>query len=131
MSIVLTGKLLHILPQQSGTGKNGPWVKQDFIIETPGEFPRKVCISAWGEKAGEIGGYKEGEEVQVNVNIESREFNERWYTDIKAWRIEKLSSSPANIPPPPATEDIPPPSGDDILPFESNKKSDLIRSLFL
>ncbi|MFO7923761.1 MAG: DUF3127 domain-containing protein [Bacteroidales bacterium] len=121
MSVVITGKLLQILPRQNGTGKNGPWVKQDFIIETPGEFSRKICISAWGDKAGDIDGLKEGDELKVSVNIESREFNERWYTDVKAWRIEKTaaggenySSSVKNTPPPP--EDIPP-ADDELLPF--------------
>jgi hypothetical protein len=117
MNIVLTGRLLNILPQQSGTGKNGTWIKQDFIIETPGEYPRKVCVSAWGDKAGEVSGLSEGDTLQVSVNIESREFNERWYTDVKAWRIEKTSDpsgAPASPPPP---GDIPPPADDDILPF--------------
>jgi hypothetical protein len=118
MNIVLTGKLLNLLPQQNGTGKNGPWVKQDFIIETPGEYSRKVCISAWGDKAGEAASLKEQDEVQVSVNIESREYNERWYTDVKAWKIEKLSGTGStgvsNTPP---YEDIPPPAEDDLLPF--------------
>ncbi len=121
MSIVLTGKLLHILPQQSGTGRNGPWIKQDFVIETPGEYSRKVCVSAWGDKAGEIAGLNEGDELKVSVNIESREFNERWYTDLKAWRIEKDSPAREMSPPTgseaPQMEDIPPPADDDLLPF--------------
>ena len=121
MSIVLTGKLLHILPQQSGTGRNGPWIKQDFVIETPGEYPRKICVSAWGDKAGEIAGFNEGDELKVSVNIESREFNERWYTDLKAWRIEKDSPAREMSPPPeseaPPADDIPPPADDDLLPF--------------
>ncbi len=121
MSIVLEGRLLQILPQQNGTGKNGPWIKQDFIIETHGEYSRKICISAWGEKAGEIKGFDEGDQLKVSVNIESREFNERWYTDIKAWRIEKESpprktgpAAESEVPPP---EDVPPPADDDLLPF--------------
>ncbi len=119
MSIVLTGKLLQILPQQTGTGKNGPWLKQDFIIETPGEFPRKICISAWGDKADGIAGFQEGDQVKVSVNIESREYNERWYTDVKAWRIEKIISehTTPDVPPPVAPEDIPPPDDDELLPF--------------
>lgn len=125
MSIVLTGKLLQILPQQTGTGKNGPWLKQDFIIETPGEFPRKICISAWGDKADGIAGFQEGDQVKVSVNIESREYNERWYTDVKAWRIEKIISehTTPDAPPPVAPEDItppediPPPDDDELLPF--------------
>ncbi len=117
MSIILTGKLLQVLPQQSGTGKNGPWVKQDFIIETPGEYPKKVCISAWGDKAKEISDLKEGDEIKVSVNIESREFNEKWYTDVKAWRVEKVSSETGDSYHPPSIEDLPSQSDDDLLPF--------------
>lgn len=119
MSIILEGKLIDILPQQTGTGKNGPWLKQDFIIETPGEFPRKICISAWGDKAEGISGIKEGDQVKVSVNIESREYNERWYTDVKAWRIEKnlSESSTTDVPPPLDPDDIPPPDDDELLPF--------------
>jgi hypothetical protein len=121
MSIVLNGRLLELLPKQSGTGKNGPWVKQDFVIETPGEYPRKICITAWGDKADEVAGLSEGEELKISVNIESREFNDRWYTDVKAWRIERepgtdrSSGDPVGTAPPPG--DIPPPSDDDLLPF--------------
>lgn len=121
MSIELTGKLIQTLPQQSGTGKNGPWVKQDFIIETPGDFPKKICISVWGDKAKEVSAFKEGDEIKASVNIESREFNEKWYTDVKAWRLEKTAAGNArddvDMIPPPAPGDVPPPSDDDLLPF--------------
>jgi hypothetical protein len=117
MSIALTGKLLQILTQQSGTGKNGPWVKQDFILETEGEFPRKVCISAWGDKAKEVAEFREGEELEVHVNIESREFNSRWYTDVKAWKFERTTPGESIVPPPAfKDEDIPLIQEDD-LPF--------------
>jgi hypothetical protein len=116
MSVVLNGKLINILPQQTGTGKNGAWVKQDFIIETSGEYPRKICISAWGDKAGEVAGLNAGDELQVSVNIESREFNEKWYTDVRAWRIEKTAQAPGEANP--SFDDIPPPGeDDDLLPF--------------
>ena len=47
----VTGKLIQMLPLQTGTGKTGtPWKKQDIIIETPGTYPKKVCISIWGDK---------------------------------------------------------------------------------
>ena len=51
MALEISGKLLQILPEQTGTGKNGQWIKQDFIIETQEQYPRKVCFSAWGDKA--------------------------------------------------------------------------------
>ena len=46
----LTAKLIQLLPLQTGTGKNGEWKKQDIIVETEGQFAKKVCISIWGDK---------------------------------------------------------------------------------
>ena len=89
MSLDITGKLVTKLPQQSGQGKNGAWIKQDFIVETQEQFPKKVCISLWGEKAKELDSIAIGETMKIGINIESREFNGKWYTDVKAWKIKK------------------------------------------
>ncbi|MFO7873062.1 MAG: DUF3127 domain-containing protein [Bacteroidales bacterium] len=120
----ISGKVISILPEQSGEGHKGPWRKQDFIIETEGPYPRKVCITIWGDKIDRFD-VKEGETITASVNIESREFNGRWYTDVKAWKIEKDTSqqagsiespSPFDGPMPPE-EPLPPADPDDDLPF--------------
>jgi hypothetical protein len=70
-------------------GKNGAWSKCDFVIETLEQYPRKICISAWGDKSDNLEQQcPVGKTVKVAVNIESREFNDKWYTDVRAWRIE-------------------------------------------
>ncbi len=97
MALEITGKLVKILAEQTGTGKNGAWVKQDFIIETTEQFPKKLCISAWGDKSDVLKTLKEGEDVKVAFNIESREYNERWYTDVKAWKIETAGAAGQGI----------------------------------
>ncbi|MEX0929357.1 MAG: DUF3127 domain-containing protein [Balneolales bacterium] len=88
----LQGKVIKVLPEQSGTGRNGPWRKQDFILETEGKFPKKVCITMWGEKIDEFG-VKEGETLKAYINVESREFKDKWFTDVKAWKVEKNQGS--------------------------------------
>ncbi len=88
----ITGRIVQLLPLQTGQGKNGVWKKQDFVIETDGQYPKKVCISAWGDKISE-NVLVEGKEVTVSFDIESREFNGRWYTDVKAWKVEAGSGS--------------------------------------
>lgn len=109
MSLEITGKLITKLPQQSGQGKNGTWTKQDFIIETQEQFPKKVCISIWGDKAKDLESIAIGETMKVGINVESREFNGKWYTDVKAWRIEKQGSTQRNdLPPMPTDENLPP-----------------------
>ena len=120
----ISGTVLNILEEQRGEGRNGPWRKQEFIVETEGMYPRKVCIAVWGDKIDQFA-LKVGEKVTASVNIESREFNERWYTDVKAWKLDKVSESQSDpgqemppfsdVPPPP--EAPPMPSEEDDLPF--------------
>jgi len=86
----ITAKLLSILPEQTGAGKNGPWKKQDIIVETEGQYPKKVCISLWGEKH-DRNLLKVGVKLNISFDIESREFNGKWYTDVKAWKIEGVN----------------------------------------
>ncbi len=101
MALEITGKLLQVLPEQLGQGQNGPWLKQNFIIETQEQFPKKVCIVCWNDKAEILKNLKPGDEVKVAINLESREFNGKWYTDVKAWKVEPTTgkSSPSDFQP--------------------------------
>lgn len=87
----LKGKLIQLLPLQTGTGKNGEWKKQDVIVETEGQYPKKVCISIWGDKIN-TSQLQIGKLLNISFDIESREYNGRWYTDVKAWKIEAASA---------------------------------------
>ncbi len=84
----ITGTVKEILEEQSGEGKNGPWRKQDFVLETEGQYPRPVCITQWGENIEKFG-VQEGETLTAHIDIQSREYNGRWYTDVKAWRVDR------------------------------------------
>ena len=86
----LTAKLIQLLPLQTGTGKNGAWKKQDIIVETEGQYPKKICISIWGDKINE-NQLQPGSQLKIDFDIESREYNGKWYTDIKAWKVEMAS----------------------------------------
>lgn len=87
----ISGKVIKILPAQTGKSAKGEWKKQDFIIETQEQYPKNVCITVWNSKI-EVDNF-EGKIVKVSFDIESREFKERWYTDVKAWKIESLEES--------------------------------------
>lgn len=88
----LTAKLVQLLPLQTGTGKNGEWKKQDIIVETEGQFPKKVCISIWGDKI-KTDVLQIGAQLTISFDVESREYNSRWYTDVKAWKIEPAGAA--------------------------------------
>lgn len=89
MSLTIQGKIITKMPSTSGTSKTGStWLKQDFVIETFDKFPRKVMMSVMGDKVQELAKCGIGTPITAHLNIESREYNERWYTDIRAWKIE-------------------------------------------
>jgi hypothetical protein len=82
----MTGKITQVLPEKSGTSARGAWRKQEYVIELPGEYPKPVCFMLWGDKIDQFS-IREGQELTVSFDLESREFNGRWYTDVKAWRV--------------------------------------------
>lgn len=77
------------LAVQSGRSAKGDWAKQEFVIEyQEGNFPTKACFSVWGaDKVKDLEKYNVGDQIKVAFNISSREFNGKWYTDLRAWRI--------------------------------------------
>lgn len=126
----ISGKLIKKLNEVTGTGKNGTnWIKQEFVIETQEQYPKKVCLAAWGDRTQDLAQAQLGDTLKLQFSPESREYNERWYTELRAYRIEKADgggqsggSVPENVefnqqtgaakfPPITATE------GDDDLPF--------------
>lgn len=85
----LSGKIIDILPTQEGEGKNGSWKKQSVIIEHGDKFPRKLCVTLWGELATQEKSCV-GKEIEASLDLESRENNGRWYTEVKAWKFKIL-----------------------------------------
>lgn len=97
----MTANLVQLLPMQTGQGKNGQWKKQEFIVETEGTYPKKVCVEVWGDKINESV-LRPGNKVKLSFDVESREYNGRWYTSVKAWKVELAdgaSSSNSGMPP--------------------------------
>jgi hypothetical protein len=92
----IKAKVVQLLPLQTGMGKNGQWRKQDIIVETEGQYPKKICISIWGDKINEKQLIIDNQ-LDIDFELESREFNGKWYTDIRAWKIvsseDKIVSS--------------------------------------
>lgn len=122
MAMELEGKIVRKLAVQSGTSARGAWSKQEFILEyQEGNFPSQVCMNVWGEdKVKDLDKYQIGDKVKISFNLSSREYKERWYTDVRAWRIEPANgyapdSATAPEAPLPTAEDMTDPLDD--LPF--------------
>lgn len=107
----LTAKVIQLLPLQTGTGRNGEWKKQDIIVETDGQYPKKICISIWGDKIN-ASHLVVGNKLKIDFDVESREYNSRWYTDVKAWRTEVVGANSGGT-----SDELPPP---DFEPITSN-----------
>jgi len=88
----LSGKISKILPLQTGQGKNGIWKKQDYLLEYGDQFPKQLCFNLWGDKIDQFS-LMENENVTIHFDVESREFNGKYYTDVKAWRVDKSQGS--------------------------------------
>ncbi len=90
----IRGRIIQVLPLASGTSKAGnPWKKQEYVLETQEQYPRKVCFNIFGDRVDQYP-VQVGEDVVVSFDLESREFNGRWYTDVRAWKIEKADAMP-------------------------------------
>ncbi|WP_455107400.1 DUF3127 domain-containing protein [Porphyromonas sp.] len=107
----LIGKIVQVLPLQSGTSKAGnPWQKQEYILETLGtQYPRKVCFNLFGDNVNKFP-LQVGQEVTVSIDVESREFNGRWYTDVRAWNVVQGIQLPGVAAPAPAAYSAPQPA---------------------
>jgi hypothetical protein len=89
----IEGKLLKILPVETGVGKSGEWKRQCIIVEQKWNYNKPVCLVIWGNKIN-INEFSINSTIVADINIESREHNGRWYSEIKVWRIK---SSEINI----------------------------------
>ena len=99
----IVGKIIQVLPPQEGVGRNGnPWKLQGYLLETVENYPRKVHFEVFGEDRIKANPCELDQLVTVSFDIESREFNGRWYTSIRAWRIQQGDMTQAAAPAPAA-----------------------------
>lgn len=82
--MTIQGTVTHILPVQSGKGKNGTWYKYGFVLSTGGQYPKSVAIEVWKDDPLVF----IGQPMTAHIDIESREHNGRWFTAVKAYKIE-------------------------------------------
>lgn len=102
MSNKISGKIIAALPEQGGTSKSGTaWRKREYVLETLEEkYPKKIAFQVMNAKIDEFG-FAVGQIVEIEFDIESREFNGRWYTNVNAWKGEvKTAAAPQAAPQP-------------------------------
>ncbi len=105
------GIVYKVLPVVKGTSARGEWTKQEVVFELPNEFNRKICVGFWGDRAQDAMSLREGEKVTVSVNVESREYNGRWFTEARAWKMNRMTPAEEVVSPVP-----------DLPPFEASEE---------
>lgn len=106
----IKGKIIVALPEQSGVSKSGNnWKKREYVLETMDTYPRKVHFDLFGERADQYP-LNVGEVVNLSFDIESREYNGRWFTSIRGWKVDKENAAAA---PAAAAHGMPPMVGQD------------------
>ena len=88
----ITGKVVRLGGLTEGTSAKGPWRKQDLIIETDEQYPKTVCLTCWTNQINEIQNMVPGQLIKAQIDISSREFNGKWYTDVRVWRFDPITA---------------------------------------
>lgn len=98
----VTGRIIAVLPLLSGTSARGEWKKQDYVIEhsLDQQYPRKMTFNVWGDNIEKFN-IQQGQELTVSFDIDCREYNGRWYNDIRAWRVSAPQQPMGAAPMPP------------------------------
>lgn len=135
----ITGKVIAVLAAQQGTSQRtgNTWMSQEFVIETPGQYPKKSCFRLFG--ADKIGNAASllvpGTDVKVSFDIDAREYNGRWFNSLDAWKIEASAAQqgfqaaapatvaqPAPVAPATAPSAVPPPAASAIPAPQPNQQ---------
>lgn len=92
----IKGKVTSVSPMQTGEGKNGQWKKNGMmVVYKDGEYEKSAYIQGFNKSADAIEQVQVGDEVTVQFNVESREYNGKFYTDLRAWKVEVAQAEPA------------------------------------
>ena len=110
----ITGKIIQVLQEQGGVSRTSgkEWKMQAYVLETQEQYPRKVHFEIFGDDRIKANPCRVDDIVTVSFDLESREFNGRWYTSVRAWKVETgeqeaTDDSVADAPTPPSSAPLP------------------------
>ncbi len=106
----LTGKIIAVLPANSGVSSRtgNPWMSQEYVIEVPGQYPRKCVFRIFGEDRIKQFNIQNGEDVTVSFDIDAHEYNGRWFNEIRAYNVTRGAAPQAAAAPFPPQQDAAP-----------------------
>lgn len=116
----ITGKIIAALEKKSGVAKTSgnAWIVQEYVLETQGTYPKRVCFEVFGEERIKEFDIKVMDLLTVSFDIDAREYNGRWFNSLRAWKVEReVLPTPSAVVTAPALSPLPPIND---LPWESN-----------
>lgn len=92
----IEGKIIVVLPAREGVSARGTqWKSQDYVIETHEQYPKKCCFNVFGADKIQLFNIQSGEELRVSFDIDSHEYQGRWFNSIRAWKVERIDPNAA------------------------------------
>lgn len=92
----LQGKVIAALPERSGVSQRGEWKSQEFVIQyQEGQYPRHLCFNVFGAERLQRFNIQVGQYVLVAFDIDAREWNGRWFTDVRAYDVRQVDPNAA------------------------------------
>lgn len=104
----ISGKIIVALPAQGGISKSGKeWSRQDYVIETKDQYPKKIAFSVMNDNIMNFG-LTVGQEADIQVDINASEWNGKWYNSITCWKATIRNASQQAAPSQPNYASAPP-----------------------
>lgn len=107
----IKGRIIAVMDKKQGMSKDGKaWMSQDFVIETMEQYLKRCVFNVFGEDKLKQFNIQQGGEYLVKFDINAREYNGRWYNDVRAWKVEPAQAEA------PVQENTFPDAGADAIP---------------
>lgn len=87
----IQGKVIAVLPERSGVSARGEWKSQTYVIETQEQYPKKMAFDVFGADRIANFGIQLGEVINVSFDIDAHEYQGRYFNQIRAWNVTKVS----------------------------------------
>lgn len=91
----IQGKVIAVLPERSGVSARGEWKSQTFVIETQEQYPKKMAFDVFGADRLAQFNIQSGEVINVSFDIDAHEYQGRYFNQIRAWNVTKVSQQAA------------------------------------
>ena len=96
----IQGKIIAALPEKSGVSARGEWKSQTYVIETQGQYPKKLAFDVFGADRITQFNLQVGDIATVFFDFDAHEYNGHWFNSVRAFNVEKSGQQTTQQPTP-------------------------------